>query len=171
MRRVGPGRLTLAAACLVWLLFLVSTLGGVWMILTGRMTADPSVMAVVGFAPGRERVAEISCWMGVAVCAAFTVYFAWRTFYLGTGHLLYDEEMVVFVFSRRERRSLRWRDLASYGVTVRDLGEIEPPVIPLLWGFFFQFPDGKRFPVRRMYQGYGDLGALLERKGLLAARR
>ena len=92
MRRVGPGRLTLAAACLVWVLFLVSTLGGVWMILTGRMTADPSVMAVVGFAPGRERVAEISCWLGVAVCAAFTVYFAWRTFYLGTGYLLYDEE-------------------------------------------------------------------------------
>ena len=170
MRRVGPGRLTLAAACLVWVLFLVSTLGGVWMILTGRMTADPSVMAVVGFAPGRERVAEISCWLGVAVCAAFTVYFAWRTFYLGTGHLLYDEEMVVFVFSRRERRSFCWRDLASYGVTVRDLREIEPQLLPLLWGFFFQFSDGKRFPVRRMYRGYSGLREVVVRKGLLKIR-
>ena len=170
MRRVGPGRLTLAAACLVWVLFLVSTLGGVWMILTGRMTADPSVMAVVGFTPGRERVAEISCWLGVAVCAAFTVYFAWRTFYLGTGHLLYDEEMVVFVFSRRERRSFCWRDLASYGVTVRDLREIEPQLLPLLWGFFFQFSDGKRFPVRRMYRGYSGLREVVVRKGLLKIR-
>lgn len=166
MKRAGPGRLTRGTACLVWVFFALCTVGGLWMIFTGRITADPSVVAVVGIAPGREWVAEISCWMGVVVCGAFTVYFAYRTFYLGTGYLLYDEEMVVFVFSRRERRSFRWRDLAVYGVVVRDLGEIEPPVIPLLWGFFFQFPDGKRFPVRRMHQGYEDLRRLLVRKGL-----
>lgn len=170
MKRMGPGRLTRGIACLVWVFFLACTLAGVWMILTGRMTADPSVMSVVGIAPGREWVAQAYCWLGVAVFAAFTVYFAYRTFWLGAAYLLYDEEMAVFVFSRRERRSLRWRDLASYGVTVRDLGEIEPPVIPPLCGFFFRFPDGKRFPARRMYRNYEDLRALLERKRLFPGR-
>lgn len=155
----------------MWVLFALCTVGGVRMIFTGWLTADPSVTAVVGIAPGREWVAERCCWLGVAVFAAFTVYFACRAFCLGTGYLLCDEEMAAFVFSRRERRSLRWRDLASCGVTVGNLGEIEPPVIPLLRGLFFQFPDGKRFPVRRMYRGYEDLRALLERKGLAPARR
>ncbi len=170
MKRVGPGWLTRGIAYLVWVLFALGTVGGVWMIATGRMTADPSVMAVVGIAPGREWVAEASCWLGVAVFAAFTVFFAYRVFYLGAGYLLYDEEMAVFVFSRRERRSFRWRDLASYGVTVRDLREIEPLILPPLWGYFFQFPDGKRFPVRRMYQGYQAITALLEQKGLIRPR-
>ena len=167
MKRMGPGALTRGIALLVWVFFLACTLAGAWMILTGRMTADPSVMAVVGIAPGREWVAEIYCWLGVAVFAAFTVYFAYRTFCLGAAYLLYDEEMAVFVFSRRQRRSFRWRGLAPYGVTVRDLREIEPPVIPLLWGFFFQFPDGKRFPARRMYRNYEDLRKTLVGKGIL----
>lgn len=56
-------------------------------------------------------------------------------------------------------------------MTVGNLGEIEPPVSPLLWGRFFRFPDGKRLPMRRMYRRYEDLRALLERKGLAPARR
>ena len=170
MKRFGPGPLTLAIAYLVWVFFALCTAGGIWMIATGRMTADPSVMAVVGIAPGREWAAQMYCWLGVAVFAAFTVYFAFRAFCMGTGYLLYDEEMVVFVFSRRERRSFCWRDLASYGVTVRDLREIEPQLLPLLWGFFFQFSDGKRFPVRRMYRGYSGLREIVVRKGLLKIR-
>lgn len=82
----------------MWVFFALCTVGGVRMILTGRLAADPPVTAVVGIAPGREWVAERYCWLGVAVFAAFTAYFACRAFCLGTGYLLYDR---------------RWRCLCS----------------------------------------------------------
>ena len=123
MKRVGPSVWMLAVSVLVWLFALLCTIYGVWALVTGQVSSDPAVLESIGVAPGRERLIY---YLGVPLFGAFVVYFAFHIFFMGTGCILYDEEMVVFVLNRRERRSYRWGDLRPGGVTVHSLREIEP---------------------------------------------
>lgn len=163
MKRAGIGRIHMALCVAVWLFFAVCAVYGAWALATDNWRASPETMAAIGMAPGREKWYMI---LGVPLFASFVVFFAYRVFYLGCSYVLYNEEMVVFVLNRRDRRSYCWKDLGFYGVTLRNVGDIEPGV-PLLRGWFFEFPDGKRMPVRAIMAGYRDFEALLVRKGLL----
>ena len=169
MKRVGPSSWMLAVSVLVWLFAVLCTVYGVWALVTSQVSSDPAVLESIGVAPGRERLIY---YLGVPLFGAFVVYFAFHIFFMGTGCILYDEEMVVFVLNRRERRSYRWRDLRPGGVTVRSLREIEPGgAVFLLDGWYFTFPDGRRFPVRAILPGYGEFVDLLAKKGLLTGQR
>ena len=169
MKRVGPSSWMLAVSVLVWLFAVLCTVYGVWALVTGQVSSDPAVLESIGVAPGRERLIY---YLGVPLFGAFVVYFAFHIFFMGTGCILYDEEMVVFVLNRRERRSYRWRDLRPGGVTVRSLREIEPGgAVFLLDGWYFTFSDGRRFPVRAILQGFGEFVNLLAKKGLLTGQR
>ncbi len=169
MKRVGPSSWMLAVSVLVWLFAVLCTVYGVWALVTGQVSSDPAVLESIGVAPGRERLIY---YLGVPFFGAFVVYFAFHIFFMGTGCILYDEEMVVFVLNRRERRSYRWRDLRPGGVTVRSLREIEPGgAVFLLDGWYFTFSDGRRFPVRAILPGYREFVNLLAKKGLLTGQR
>lgn len=168
MKRVGAGRASMVIAAVVWLLALACTVFGAWALISDWQGADAAVLAAAGIAPGRERLVY---GLGVLLFGAFVVYYAYAVFYLGTGCILYNEEMVVFVLNRRDRRSYRWQDLGPGGVTVRNLGDIEPAAVLLLEGYFFEFPDGKRIPVRAVLKGYREFVELLERKRLVTVRR
>lgn len=167
MRRVGASPWMMVVSVLVWLFMLLCAVYGVWALVTGEVAWDPAVRESVGVAPGRERL--IYC-LSVPLFAGFVVFFAYTIFYKGAGYILYNEEMVVFVLNRRDRRSYRWQDLRSAGVTLRCLGEIEPAVL-LLEGWLFEFPDGKRMPVRAILRGYREFVELLTKKGLLSGMR
>ena len=154
MKRVGPSAWMLAVSVLVWLFALLCTIYGVWALVTGEVSSDPAVLESIGVNPNRE---ELIYYLSVPLFGAFVVYFA------------YDEEMVVFVLNRRERRSYRWRDLGPSGVAVHSLREIEPGgAVFLLDGWYFSFPDGRRLPIRAILPGYGEFVDLLAKKGLLA---
>ncbi len=165
MKRVGAGRASLVTAAAVWLLALACTVFGAWALASGWQETNEAVLASVGVAPGRERLVYA---LGVLLFGAFAVYYAYAVFYKGIGCILYNEEMVVFVFNRRERRSYRWQDLRPGGVMLRRLGDIEPGAVLLLEGYFFEFPDGRRMPVRAVLKGYREFEDLLVRKGFLA---
>lgn len=164
MKRVGAGWASMAIAAAVWLLALACTVFGAWALVTGRQETNEAVLASVGVAPGRERLVYA---LGVLLFGAFVVYYAYAVFYRGTGCILYNEDMVVFVLNRRERRSYRWQDLRTAGVMLRRLGDIEPAAVLLLEGYFFEFPDGRRMPVRAVLKGYREFVDTLARKGLL----
>ena len=166
MKRVGPSAWMLAVSVLVWLFALLCTIYGVWALVTGEVSSDPAVLKSIGVNPNWE---ELIYYLGVPLFGAFVVYFAFHIFFMGTGCILYDEEMVVFVLNRRERRSYRWRDLGPSGVAVHSLREIEPGgAVFLLDGWYFSFPDGRRLPIRAILPGYGEFVDLLAKKGLLA---
>lgn len=165
MKRVGAGRASMVIAAVVWLFFAACTVFGAWALAAEHVVTDEAVLAAIGVAPGRERLVYA---LGVLLFGAFVVYYAYAVFYKGTGCILYNEEMVVFVFNRRERRSYRWQDLGPGGVTVRRLGDIEPAAVLLLEGYFFEFPDGRRMPVRAVLKGYREFVELLRRKRLVA---
>lgn len=165
MKRLGADRGSLVVCVVVWLLLTAGTLYGAWALLTGNWHMDEAVLAAAGIASGREKWIMM---LGVPLFGVCAVYLALRLFYSGIGYVLYNEEMVTFVLNRRERRSYRWQDLIPSGVYLRDIGEIEPVLLPFLQGWFFEFPDGKRMPVRAMMKGYPEFEALLYRKGLLS---
>lgn len=163
MKRVGAGWGALTVSVAVWLFSVLCVVYGIWALATDNWRSSPETLAVIGLAPGREKLTIL---LAIPLFAAFAVYFAYRVLYLGHGYILYNEEMVVFVLNRRDRRSYRWQDLGTSGVTLRNLGEIEPAVL-LLRGWLFTFPDGKKAPVRAVMGGYREFEATLNRKGLL----
>lgn len=168
MKRVGASPWMMAVSVLVWLFMLLCAVCGIWALVTGDVAWDPAVLESVGVAPGRERL--IYC-LSVPLFTGFVVFFAYTIFYKGAGYILYNEEMVVFALDRRDRRSYRWQDLRSAGVTLRNLGEIEPAAVLLLEGWLFEFPDGRRMPVRAVLGGYGEFVDMLAKKRLLAGGR
>lgn len=165
MKRLGADRGSLVICVAVWLLLTAGAVCGAWALLTDHWRMDPAVLSAAGIAPGREKWVMV---LGVPLFGVCAIYFAIKLFCLGVGYVLYNEEMVVFVLNRRERRSYRWQDLGPGGVRLRNIGEIEPAILPFLRGWFFEFPDGKRMPVRAAMKGYPEFEALLVRKGLLA---
>ena len=167
MKRVGVGKLSYVVSVIVWILLTACVVFGAWGLLTD-WDGESVILTAAGPSSGRERIIET---LGVLLLGGFSVYYAYCVFWKGPGCVLYNEEMAVFVLNRRDRRSYRWEDLRSGGVTVRNLGELEAGAVLLLSGWVFEFPDGKRMPVRAVLQGYREFEDLLARKGFLVQVR
>lgn len=166
MKRIGSGRFSMLVSVLIALALLACACFALWGAVTGRHSSG-AVLAAAGIAPGQEQPLY---WLSVFAFGAGAGYMLGKL-WKGVPYLLYDETGATFVLSRGDSRIYRWEALRAFGVTVRDLGEIEPPGLPIMRGFFFRFPDGKRFPVRRMHRGYEDLRDLLIRRGLASGLR
>lgn len=167
MKRVGAGKASMCVSVIVWVLLTACVVFGAWGLLTD-WRADPVILTAAGAASGRQRLVEA---LSVVFMGGIVLYFAYCVFWKGPGCVLYNEEMVVFVLNRRDRRSYRWEDLRPGGVTVRNLGELEAGAVLLLAGWVFEFPDGRRMPVRAVLKGYREFEALLARKGFLVQVR
>lgn len=148
MKRVGPGRLNTVVIWLVCLLFVACGGYAVWDLLAGH---------------------ELTPWealVSAALLFGIAGLLACRILYQGRACLLYDETMVVFVLSRRDRRSCRWEELDKYGITLHGLGALKSG-LPGMSGLFFAFPDGKQVVIMQLHWGYQAFVQLLYRKGLV----
>lgn len=93
-------------------------------------------------------------WAGTAV------YLLWRMLRTAGWGFYYDEERVIFAFSRRDRREYRWDALAAEGVRF----------VFAVTTMYFLFPDGKRLNVLPRMEGYEEFMDLVQRKNLPAAQ-
>lgn len=69
----------------------------------------------------------------------------------------YDEEKIIFVLSRKERREFRWEQLKGLGAAY-----------PAQVGYFY-FQDGKKIALNPRMKGYEQLIAMFQKQGLSAA--
>ncbi len=70
----------------------------------------------------------------------------------------YDDEKVIFVLSRKDRREYSWEQLKNADIAY-----------PIQEGYFY-FPDGEKIALHPRMEGYASFVAMLQRKGLKAAR-
>lgn len=88
----------------------------------------------------------------------------WALVSKGNWGFFYDNERVVFVLSRKDRREYRWEELPEAGITFLD------PASPRAWGYFF-FPvagKGRQMAVAPGMTGREEFLATVREKGVPA---
>ncbi len=86
------------------------------------------------------------------------LYLLYSMVSLGNWGYFYDEEKIIFVLSRKDRREFRWEQLQKAGVSY-----------PGQAGYFY-FQGGKKIGLNPQMEGYEQLIAMLRKKGLSAAQ-
>lgn len=90
---------------------------------------------------------------------ALALYLLLRTISQWGRGVSYDDQRIVFVLNRKDRREYRWEQIPTAGVTLA-----YPPFVP-----FFRFPDGKKLPLNPRMTGYIQLIADLRKRNFPAA--
>ncbi len=97
------------------------------------------------------------------------VHTLWRMRYMGSWGFFYDDEKIIFVLSRRDRREFRWNELQNAQENAKIRIFCQP--FPEAWHFYF--PDKKKIrqlaAIPRM-EGYDELAAMLIKKGAYAEK-
>lgn len=132
-----------------------------------------AVCAIIAFSAFHEfAYGTQSSIMVLAVVLLFGGGFV-RTLYhaicAGNRGIFYDEERIVFAFSRKERRVFRWDELKNavengeINISYQSTAKIKS--VPATWHFYF--PEKKKikqFVVMPRMAGYDELTAMLKKK-------
>lgn len=119
-------------------------------------SAGAAVWAFYELVSGRQ--SPTACLLLGLFFGGFALYLLHSMVSLGNWGYFYDEETIVFVLSRKDRRQFRWEQLRENGVSY-----------PAQAGYFC-FRDGKKIALSPQMDGYDQLIAMLRKKGLLAAQ-
>ena len=98
--------------------------------------------------------------LGVLLFGSFLLFAAYRTLYLGLIWVEYNEETVIFHYSRSEEYTFRWEDIPGKAIQAGVNGR----------GYIFciegDFKD-RQIPLNHASKGFRDFEKMLEAKGVI----
>lgn len=98
--------------------------------------------------------------LGILLFGGFLLFAAYRTLYLGLVWVEYDEETVIFHYSRTEEYTFRWEDIPGKAIQAGVNGR----------GYIFciegDYKD-RQIPLNHASSGFREFEKMLETKGVL----
>lgn len=96
--------------------------------------------------------------LGVLMFGGLLCIWIYRIFWLGPMSITYNEKIVVFKLSRKDRREFQWVDFINAGISVTPSS-----------GYIFLFPDKKKLPISPFMKGFKELEHMLYNKGIIVS--
>ena len=126
-----------------------------------------AVCAIIAFFAFREWLYGeqshiVFCAAGV-LCAGISIHTLCRMIYMGDWGFFYNDEKIIFVLSRKDRREFRWDELQDAKA------DIFYPSSPAAWYFYFRDQKKiKKIAVTPRMTGYDEFVGMLRKKGFPA---
>lgn len=95
--------------------------------------------------------------LGIPLFVTVLVYLTLHVLCCGAQGIDYDDEKIVFHFSKKREKTYRWEELAREKILFT-----QTPI-----GYVFLFPNKKEYVINKTMVGFSDLMALLTKKDML----